>query len=394
MTHIQWHQQQRGSQISDNPKWKTLALFVIVAIVVTVLDASFFELLSPENDNNGAPLLTKYVLTHQQQQQKQQSVKHNAQPEYLLAQLTSTSRSRLPKTYRYADVCHNHRDVAVAAAPASSQSKLSQIHIQDFCEGGYLKIARGSGDVNLVGPIITALSKQQHTAGIYGSLAELGVHHGRFTGFLFITARTTEKLVVADLFEKLQHQNVDKSGLGDKRRFLQGLQTYGLSQEDLHTLHVGSTDEIPFDWSDKSGFEAFRMISVDGGHTAALTFNDLQLAFCNLLAGGIVILDDFFHSVWPGVTEGLFQFIGAGPEPEVYPFLSCENKLFLTNDKAAHDIYYRRLLETAGPFVSMYAHEKERGKLKFEMNGVNYLRCKRGNFTDDDVRSLWKDLSY
>jgi hypothetical protein len=387
MTHIHWHPQQRGNQTSGNPRWKSLALFVVVAIVVTVLDASFFEILSPKNDDN-APL-TKYVLTRQQQQQKQQSVKHNAQPEYLLA-----SKSRVPDTYRYADVCQSHRDIAVAAAPASSQSKLSTQHIHDFCDGGYLKIARGSGDVLLVGPIITALSKQQHETGIYGSLAEIGVHHGRFTGFLFITARTTEKLVVADLFEKLQHQNVDKSGLGDKRRFLQGLQVYGLSQEDLHTLHVGSTDEIPFDWSDKAGFEAFRMISVDGGHTAALTFNDLQLAFCNLLAGGIVILDDFFHSVWPGVTEGVFQFMSMGPEPEVYPFLSCENKLFLTNDKASHDLYYNRLLETAGPLVSMYAHEKLRGKLKFEMNGVNYLRCTRGNSTDHDIRSLWKDLSY
>jgi hypothetical protein len=393
MTHIQWHQQQRGNTASDNPyRWKTLALFVVVALVVSVLDASFFELLSSENDI--APL-SNYLLTRQQQQQKLQSVKHTAQPEYLLASLTSTS-SRLPDTYRYANgnVCQNHRDIAVAAAPVSLQSKLSAEHIQAFCEGGYLKIARGSGDVNLVGPIITSLSKQQHARGIYGSLAELGVHHGRFTGFLFITARTTEKLVVADLFENLQHQNVDKSGLGDKRRFLQGLQTYGLSEQDLHTLYVGSTDEIPFDWSDKAGFEAFRMISVDAGHTAALTFNDLQLAFCNLLAGGIVILDDFFHSVWPGVTEGLFQFMAMGPEPQVYPFLSCENKLFLTNDKASHDVYYRRLLETAGPYVSMYAHEKLRGKLKFEMNGVNYLRCKRGNSTDDDIHSLWKDLSY
>jgi hypothetical protein len=394
MTRIQWNQQQRGNQISSKPSWKTLVLFVVVAVVVTVLDASFFDFLSPERTDN-APL-TKYLLTHQQQQQKQQSVKHNAQPEYLLASLasTSTSKSRLPDTYRYANVCQNHRDITVAAAPASSKSKLSTQHIHDFCDGGYLKIARGSGDVNLVGPIITSLSKQQHETGIYGSLAELGVHHGRFTGFLFITARTTEKLVVADLFENLQHQNVDKSGLGDKRRFLQGIQTYGLAQEDLHTLYVGSTDEIPFDWSDKAGFEAFRMISVDAGHTAALTFNDLQLAFCNLLAGGIVIVDDFFHSVWPGVTEGLFQFFSLGPEPEVYPFLSCENKLFLTNDKASHAIYYNRLLETVGPYVSMYAHEKLRGKLKFEMNGVNYLRCKRGNFTDDDIHTVWKDLSY
>jgi hypothetical protein len=399
MAQFQWHQQNgRGNKNSGTPsRWKTLALFVVVALVVSVLDASFFQLLSSENDD--APLSNYLLQSHQQQLQRQQSVKHDTQHEYLpqTSTISTSSRSqRLPDTYRYANanVCQNHRDIAVAAAPPSSQSKLSAEHIQAFCEGGYMKIARGSGDVILVGPIITSLSKMQHEAGIYGSLAELGVHHGRFTGFLFVTARVTEKLVVADLFEELQHQNVDKSGLGDKRRFLQGLQTYGLSPQDLHTIHVGSSDELPFDWSDQADFEAFRMISVDAGHTAALTFNDLQLAFCNLLAGGIVLLDDFFHSTWPGVTEGLFQFMAMGPEPQVYPFLSCENKLFLTNDKASHDVYYRHLLDTAGSFVTMFAHEKERGKLKFEMNGVNYLRCKRGNMTDDDIHTLWKDLSY
>jgi hypothetical protein len=393
MTNVQWHQTGRGNKTSNTPsRWKTLALFVVVALVVVVLDTSFVQLLSSENDET--PLSNYMLQSHQQQLQKQQSTKHDTQHDYLPQTSSSSASSRLPDTYRYANVCQNRRDIAVAAAPASSQSKLSAEHIQAFCEGGYLKIARGSGDVHLVGPIITSLSKMQHESGIYGSLAELGVHHGRFTGFLFVTARITEKLVVADLFEKLQHQNVDKSGLGDKRRFLQGLQTYGLSPEDLHTIHVGSSDELPFDWSDQAGFEAFRMISVDAGHTAALTFNDLQLAFCNLLVGGIVMLDDFFHSTWPGVTEGLFQFMAIGPEPQVYPFLSCENKLFLTNDKASHNVYYRHLLETVGPLVSMYAHEKERGKLKYEMNGVNYLRCKRGNMTDDAIHSLWKDLSY
>lgn len=381
MTQIQWrpHPQRELPR-----KWTALTLFVGVALTVSLLDYSFFQLVSSENDAASSSLSTLLLKNHEQQRTFQ------VQPQQDL----STTTARLPSTHRYASVCHNHRDIRIAAAPASTKSKLSMDQIHKFCSGGYLEIARGSGDVHLVGPLITSLSKAQHEAGIYGTLAELGVHHGRFTGFLFVTARDTEKLVVADVFEKLQHKNVDKSGLGDKKRFLQGIQTYGLTHHDLHTIHVGSSDEIPFDWSDQAGFEAFRMISVDAGHTAALTFNDLELAFCNLLAGGIVILDDFFHSAWAGVTEGLFQFMAMGPEPQVYPFLSCENKLFLTNDKAAHDVYYHRLLNTAGPFVSMYAHEKLRGKLKYEMNGVNYLKCKRGNLTDDDIHSLWKDMAY
>ena len=101
-------------------------------------------------------------------------------------------------------------------------------------------------------------------------------------------------LVVGDIFEQ-QDKNVDGSGFGDKRMFMQGLTTYGLSESDLFLVHTGSTDEIPFDWSSSAGFTPFRMFSVDAGHTAALTFNDLEIAFCNLLKGGIVVLDDFFH---------------------------------------------------------------------------------------------------
>jgi len=378
MARIQRNPQLRGfdNSLLSN-LWKLAMVFIALALTVFVLDAGFY---GPEAPRTASSKLLLRLAADTSTTADQQ--RHLQSPEVL--------PRRLPVSFRYADTCH--RQSSVMAKP-SQNPKLPLAQIQDYANGGYLKIARGSGDVHLIGPLINMLSRTQHNQHIYGTLAELGVHHGRFTGFLFVTARATEKLVVTDLFQELQHLNVDKSGLGDKRRFVQGLSTYGLHQQDLHLILSSSTDVIPFDWADQAGFEAFRMISVDAGHTAALTFNDLQLAFCNLLTGGIVIVDDLFHSTWPGVTEALFQFMAMGPEPEVYPLLSCENKLFLTNDKAAHEMYYQRLL-SMGPVVSMYAHEKQRGKLKYEMNGVNYLKCKRGNMTDHDIQSLWKDMVY
>ena len=47
-------------------------------------------------------------------------------------------------------------------------------------------------------------------------------------------------------------------------------------------------------------------VSVDAGHTASLTFNDLQLVFCNLLRGGIVILDDWCVHKHSSYRETLF----------------------------------------------------------------------------------------
>lgn len=374
MARIQRHQE-RGENTLLSSKCKTFAVFAVLALTVSILDVGF---LAPFPDEAGRGLVRLV----------EQSRSTSKEPSLETA---AALPRRLPDRYRYADTCNN-RQSSMKAVP-SQQPKLPLSSIQSFAQGGYLNIARGSGDIHLVGPIITILSRLQHENGLYGTLAELGVHHGRFTGFLFVTARDTEKLVVADLFLELQHQNIDKSGLGDRRRFLEGVKTYGLQEEDLHLILSSSTDQIPFDWAARAGFEAFRMISVDAGHTAELTFNDLELAFCNLLTGGIVILDDFFHSTWPGVTEALFHFFSMGPEPEVYPLLSCENKLFLTNDKASHQHYYDTLL-ASGSFVSMYAHEKTRGRLKYEMNGVNYLRCKRGNMTDHAIQGMWKDLAY
>jgi hypothetical protein len=197
---------------------------------------------------------------------------------------------RLPSHHRLATTC---RPSSSNFAAKSNEPRVPIETQKKFVNKGYELIAKGSGIVNAVGPVINKIARVQHKNGIYGTLAEMGVHHGRFTGFIFITSRQTEKLIVADLFSH-QEKNVDLSGLGDRKMFMRGLQTYGLSEKDLHSVFEGSTDELPFDWSEQGGFEPFRMISVDAGHTAALTFNDLELSFCNALKGAVVILDDWY----------------------------------------------------------------------------------------------------
>lgn len=123
----------------------------------------------------------------------------------------------------------------------------------------------------------------------------------------------------------------------------------------------------------------------------------MQLAFCNLLRGGIVILDDWFHSSWPGVVEGFFQFIEHGGIDDVYPFLVCESKLFLTNDKAMYEFYYNSLRDHVGlqTFVKQYAVEKERGNVEYEMMGMKYLKCSsRSELMVDKIQELWASEVY
>lgn len=311
--------------------------------------------------------------------------------------VTSIPR-RLPPEFRVAShaECPAAQNKLTNYATASIRSKIPYFNQKNFVMGGYKEIDKGSGDFNLVAPITMKLSKTQHLQGIYGTVAELGVHHGRFTGALFITARESEKLIAADLFEDLQYQNVDLSGFGNRQAFQRGLNLYGLNETDLHLVHAGSTEDLPFDWHKQGNFDPFRLISVDAGHTAGLTFNDLEVAFCNSLKGAIVILDDFFHNLWPGVTEGFFQFSGMGPVAEVYPFLRCEGKNFVTNDKAMHQHYYK-ILQSEPKFklfLKAFAHQVRGLKVKYMMNGVEYLKCDSTKLTRDTMHLLWNALVY
>ena len=200
------------------------------------------------------------------------------------------------------------------------------------------------------------------------------------------------------MFEDLQEKNTDASGIGNKKGFIDGIKTYGLTEADLHLIYTGSSEEIPFNWHEKDHFEPFRMISVDGGHTAALTFNDLEIAFCNSLPGAVVILDDIFVIPWPGVTEALFQFTTTGPV-EALPFLWCENKLFLTTDKYYHKKYYDHLLADKRLKVTTFARQEKRGsdvkKVKYMMNDAEYLYCDpKDEISYEESYELWQKVVY
>jgi hypothetical protein len=86
------------------------------------------------------------------------------------------------------------------------------------------------------------------------------------------------------------------------------------------------------------------LFSVDGGHTAEATFNDISLAAASIPEGGIMILDDYFNSAWPGVSEGTCRYMAAQMgtlQPDAIGF----NKFFFTLGVEAAQAYRRRLFE-------------------------------------------------
>mmetsp|Transcript_7876 Transcript_7876/g.14948 ORF Transcript_7876/g.14948 Transcript_7876/m.14948 type:complete len:388 (-) Transcript_7876:362-1525(-) len=199
------------------------------------------------------------------------------------------------------------------------------------------EVNQGSFHVEPVLAVLAYMSKIQASLNVRGAIGEIGVHHGKFFVGLAHLARIGERLWACDVFEN-QALNVDGSGFGDKQAFLRACETNGITQNMLDVVSGSSTDISNIALS-------FRLISVDGGHTRELTFNDLTLAACHLEKGGIIILDDVTNLAWGGVIDAMFTWTHYFPV-DFGPFFVGYNKVFLA-DRSFHDTYYRAMVKYA-----------------------------------------------
>jgi hypothetical protein len=192
---------------------------------------------------------------------------------------------------------------------------------------------------------IWELETLQRGWGIHGPICEIGVHHGRLFILLHLLTAANERSLAIDLFE-MQDQNVDGSGEGSREHLMRNLKKHVcdltrielLAQNSLHLL-AGRIVEL-------CGGNP-RLFSIDGGHTAEATSNDLRLAHDTICDGGLVILDDFFNSAWPGVAEGTCTFMRSGNSLLV-PVAITSNKFFFAKGSAAATAY-RESLRQAHP---------------------------------------------
>jgi hypothetical protein len=174
----------------------------------------------------------------------------------------------------------------------------------------------------------------QEEAGLVGNIAEIGVHHGCSALALIAAARPDETMIAIDLFDR-QDLNLDDSGAGSLAAFQAHLQ-YLFPAAQVRTIAKSS---VEIRGAEKEhGLAGLRFFSIDGGHTRALTHNDLEIADTSLAPHGIAVLDDAFNATWPGVVSGLFVFLGSGPD--LVPFAILPNKLFLCRPPFAE--FYRK----------------------------------------------------
>jgi hypothetical protein len=184
------------------------------------------------------------------------------------------------------------------------------------------------------------LGAVQKRQGILGAVGEIGVHHGRFFILLHLLTQPPEISAAWDLFD-WQHENEDESGRGDRVALKKNLVRHGCDLKRIK-IHTVNSLNLTADQIVSQCQGRVRIFSVDGGHTAESTYNDLRVAVESLCDGGIIFLDDFFNSDWPGVAEGTCRFFHLHQEA-LHPVAIVGNKFIFTNDTRLAQTYSHAL---------------------------------------------------
>jgi hypothetical protein len=161
-------------------------------------------------------------------------------------------------------------------------------------------------------------------------VAEIGVHHGKYAIMLGLLAGG--RVVGFDLFEDRQGENVDGSGGGDRESFLANAHRHGIAPANIRAVAANSMElDGPTVLRHCGAPPVF--FSVDGGHTADLTENDLRVADGAVADDGIVALDDVFHEGWPSVMVGLSRYL-MRRDRTLVPCAIAGRKVFLARGDA------------------------------------------------------------
>jgi hypothetical protein len=189
--------------------------------------------------------------------------------------------------------------------------------------------------------VIVALNERQRSLGVTGSIAEIGVHHGKLFILLYLLSREPERALAIDLFED-QHLNIDQSGSGDLAKFRRNLERHADSTRLV--LHPGNSMDLTGAILTQLAEGPLRFVSVDGGHTAEITAHDLATAEAAIAEGGIIVVDDVFNEQWPGVGDGVRRYFER--QPNLAPFAIGANKTYFCRP-SHRDMYHDAAAATA-----------------------------------------------
>ena len=179
--------------------------------------------------------------------------------------------------------------------------------------------------------LIAGVAEMQSARGWGGSLAEIGVHHGKLFFLLALSRQAGEHALAMDLFED-DEGVAGQSGEGRDRAFFDHARRLGVALGEHEVMKGDSTQLTPADITGRVG--RVRLFSVDGGHLYHHVESDLALADQVLTNEGVVVIDDFCSAQWPEVTFAAYDYLRAHKDT-LAPALLSRNKLYVCRPAAA-----------------------------------------------------------
>jgi Methyltransferase domain len=198
--------------------------------------------------------------------------------------------------------------------------------LQRYRAGGFHSV-QGWGINETLFDIFVHLNDFHMTNNLEGPLCEIGVHHGRTLILLGLMKRQHEKAVGIDLFESGQAQNLDASGKGSIEAARRNLAEHAPGVN--FDLIAASSFDLTTD--QRNLMQGCRFMHIDGGHFTEVVLNDIALTQSVLGLGGVIVIDDYWHSGFPEVQEAVHRYFWTSPSLKAVPFMTGINKIFLAH---------------------------------------------------------------
>ena len=213
--------------------------------------------------------------------------------------------------------------------------RASEEHLQRYRTEGFRSVEGWGVDSPLI-EVFIHVDDFQRAHGVRGSLVEIGIHHGRTLLLLGLLRNEGERVVGIDLFEDAQEQNLDFSGSGSYVAFQDNAKRHAPGVD--FTIVAGNS--LALDAESVDAMNGCRLFHIDGGHYREIVSNDLLLAQTALGLGGVIVVDDYWHSGFPEVQEAVNRYFRTSSVLKAVPVMTGMNKLFL-----AHLSHKDRLLD-------------------------------------------------
>lgn len=146
--------------------------------------------------------------------------------------------------------------------------------------------------------VLSFLLSYQLDNNIEGSLAEIGVYHGKVFCGLIYASRINENVVGAELFPQ-----------GVEQGLIKNISTIPANLRTRVKIFAGDSKMLTLEKWAIALEKPARFIHIDGGHNRNCILNDLFLSTSFISNESLIVIDDYLHEFYPDVTEAVNHYL-------------------------------------------------------------------------------------